>query len=248
MKRILILFAFLLVTLPFSFTQSYNIKNRLNAKLSLSFNRTNYANIPVVEFDNIPPHPIQAKLNMRAECNYGVFDWLELGGYLGYMRYVSPPYTYERVIKGYKGRTAPHLFAPTFGVNINIHILPFLNVKKNCRWEWYVTAKYGGAYLRRNIEFWSSSFITNSDGTTQYLEIHCLPNRYRRIFGAGIGGGVYFWNLVGLYTEVMGGQYSYFPEICNSYWTARVGIEFKFMTKKKKQKETETQPQHIEVE
>jgi hypothetical protein len=66
------------------------------------------------------------------------------------------------------------------------------------------------------------------------------------VFGIGVGGGVYFKNLIGIYTEVMVGQFSYFPAMMgNCYYTARAGIEFKFMSKKKK---TEILPEHIEIQ
>jgi hypothetical protein len=47
---------------------------------------------------------------------------------------------------------------------------------------------------------------------------------------------VYFWNVFGLYTEALIGQYSYFPEACKSYYTVRAGIEFKFYNNKYKKK------------
>jgi len=66
-------------------------------------------------------------------------------------------------------------------------------------------------------------------------KVHCLPNRYRHVFGIGIGGGIYFKNIFGLYTEALGGQFSYFPKMTNCYYTARVGVEFKFYSKKHKE-------------
>ena len=233
MKRILIFLAFAFVLVPFSSAQNNSIKNRWNTKLSISRSRMNYPNPSPYFWDK---HPIRGNVNMRAECNYGVLDWLELGGYVGYMRYFNFYYNLHK-----KFRPENFAFAPTFGVNVNAHLLPLWVKNKNCRWELYLTAKYGGAYLINHVEFYLDYF---SSANNEFSVLHCLPNRYRHIFGAGIGGGVYFWNLVGLYAEVMGGQYSYFPEVCNSYYTARVGIEFKFMTKTKKQKE----PQHIEME
>ena len=212
--------------------QTYSIKNRWNTKLSLSYNRINAPNgNPHILFDNIPAHPIQAMLNVRTECNYGVLNWLELGGYIGYTRYVN-------IIKQLEDNFKKS-FAPTFGVNVNVHLLPFWVKNKNCRWELYLTAKYGGTYLINYHPFVSSGFIWDSKTGLQEIEIAENPKRYRDIFGAGIGGGVYFWNLFGLYTEFMVGKYSYFPEACKSYYTARVGIEFKFYSKKHKEKTSE---------
>jgi hypothetical protein len=228
-KRILILFVPLFVQLPFGYAQNYSIKNRWNAKLSISYNRTNFYNHPFMHWDNVPYHPIQAKMNFRAECNYGILNWLEVGGYFGGMQHFDEDISSDKM----------YVFAPTFGVNANVHLLPFWVKNKKCRWELYLTAKYGGAYLINHHEFIVSgvSVSSGSSGVDEYSELHCLPHRYRDIFGAGIGGGVYFWNLFGLYAEVMGGQYAYFPEICKSYYTVRVGVEFKFTPKKKKEKD-----------
>ena len=198
MKRILIFLVFFASLCPVQ-SQNYSIKNRWNTKLSLSFNRTNYPNdVPLMHWDNVPVHPFQAKLNIRAECNYGVLNWLELGGYLGYIRYRN----YYYIVKNSKPPWI-YAFAPTFGVNVNVHLLPFFVDNKDCRWEWYVTAKYGGAYLINHVPFSSYYF--------------CSGERYRHEFGIGMGGGVYFWNLFGLYAEALAGQYSYFPEICKVY-------------------------------
>jgi len=224
--RIILIGLFVVVILRTDLVgQNYSIKNRWNAKMSLSYNRINTPNSnPHILFDNIPAHPIQAMLNARAECNYGVLNWLELGGYIGYIRYFN-------VLKQPEGYFKKS-FTPTFGVNANVHLLPFWVKNKNCRWELYVTAKYGGTYLIHYYPFETSGFIWDSQTGIQEIKIGYNPNRYRSIFGAGIGGGVYFKNVFGLYAEVLAGQYSYFPEACKSYYTARVGIEFKFYSKK----------------
>ena len=102
----------------------------------------------------------------------------------------------------------------------------------------YLTAKYGGAYLINHYEFTCISITVVSSGKgNQSTRIYCAPERYRQIFGAGVGGGVYFKNLFGLYAEVLGGQCAYFPEISKSYYSVRVGFEFKFTPKSKKHKE-----------
>jgi hypothetical protein len=234
MKRILIFQFFLLGFLLHSQAQNYGIKGRWNTKLSLSFNRTNEHNDPFMEWETIPSHPIQMRHNLRAECNYGILNWLEIGGYIGYMRYHN---IYDKHKCFDRGKDYSISFAPTFGVNANVHLLPFGVKNKNCRWELYLTAKYGGTYLINHYEFTvrRTTFSSNKSGKDEYF-IHCFPNRYRDIFGAGIGGGVYFKNLVGVYAEIMCGQYSYFQEVWQSYTTARVGIAFKFTSKKKKEK------------
>jgi len=210
--------------------QTYSIKNRLNTKLSLSFSRSNEFNDPFIMFGHTIPHPLQPRLNARADCNYGVLNWLELGGYIGYIRHYN-------VFYGFDGSRLKAAFAPTFGVNINVHLLPFWVKDKNSRWEFYLTAKYGGAYLIKHSEYGAFNLVAWSDGTFYQFEMHCLPNRYRHEFGAGVGGGVYFGKkkqIFGLYAEALVGQFSYFPEVYKVYWTARVGIELKFTPNKKK--------------
>ena len=236
MKRTLIFLVFFFVLLSFNYAQGYSIKNRWNTKLSLSFNRTNESKDNFMRFFEGSIHPLQARLNARAECNYGVLSWVELGGYLGYIRYDNPS-----TRKKYKSRGDAFYwigFAPTFGVNVNVHLLPFW-VKKDCRWELYLTAEYGGAYLVNYLPVTLDVLITNGDNKTTHFHAEDGDARYRHVFGAGLGGGVYFEKkkqVFGLYTEASVGQYSYFPKMCKVHWTARVGIEFKFYSKKHKEK------------
>ena len=228
MKRILIFFVFSFVFAFFGHSQNYSIKNRWNTKLSFSFNRINEFNHLRMHWDNIPKHLFKARLNMRAECNYGVLNWLELGGYFGYIRYSTG------IIIG---------FAPDFGVNVNVHLLPFFVENKNCRWELYLTAKYGGAYL---IHYggifpmvWSGisiKILPSGRPDTTYFYAEDSDAHYRHVFGIGLGGGVYFKNIFGLYAEALVGQFSYFPKMTNCYYTVRAGIEFKFYSKKHKEK------------
>lgn len=248
MKRSLIVPVFCFALLSFGYGQNYSIKNRLNTRVSVSFNQTNQLFRHYQWLEPIRT-TFQSRANMRADCNYGVLNWLEVGGYIGYIRY-------ENALKGFYFhynkpeniyKELPLDFAPTFGINANVHLLPFLKVKKNCRWEWYLTAKYGGAYLIGHVPYHSSAIIF--DGKTGYRkEIDFGEARYRHEFGIGMGSGVYFWKGLGVYAEALFGQYSYFPEVFSHYYTVRVGFEYKFTLKKKKNRETGTQPQHIEIE
>ena len=233
MKRSLFFCFFCFALFSFGLSQNYSIKNRLNTKLSLSFNRTNEVNEPLFRSDNIPIHPFQARHNLRADCNYGVLNWLELGGYIGYIRYKNGTYINKRFMKGYSG-LPPIAFAPTLGVNVNVHLLPVFDVKKDCRWELYLTAKYGGAYLINHVAFYTDAIII--DKNVNYIDFYCNAKRYRHEFGIGMGGGVYFWKVFGLYAEALVGQYSYFPELFTCYYTVRGGIEFKFTPNKKAKK------------
>jgi hypothetical protein len=248
MKHILLFIVFLFTSLSFCQSETYSVKNRLNTRLSVSYNRTNAVNVPFMHFEgNV--HPFQAMLNMRADCNYGVLNWLEIGGYIGYVRY----YNMKHLKKN--GRILQHDFAPAFGVNVNVHLLPFFGVKKDCRWELYLTAKYGGIYLINYYPAVIRGIILKPKPSnslyydTTYLNADDSDKRYRHEFGIGIGGGVYFWKVFGLYAEVLVGQYSYFPKMHYCYYTVRAGIEFKFTPKKKaKNKNKEVLPEHIEIE
>jgi hypothetical protein len=197
-------------------------------------------------------HPYQPRINIRGECNYGVLNWLELGGYIGYIRYYNSYHNQKRYAKGNTNAFWP-AFAPAFGINANVHLLPFWVKNKDNRWELYVTAKYGGAYLINHFEFWRVGVkVSSSNPNISQMRDSCSGERYRHEFGIGIGGGVYFKNLIGLYAEALVGQYSHFQEIFSCYWTARIGIEFKFRHEKKiktrKNKNGEILPQHIEIQ
>jgi len=226
MKRTLIFFVFLFMLHCSVLSQNYSIKNRLNTKLSLSFNRTNEYNDAIRHWDDRGRHPLKARLNARAECNYGVLNWLELGGYLGYVRYST----------GVSSK-----FAPDFGVNVNVHLLPFFVENKDNRWELYFTAKYGGAYIDYGWPVILDAIILKAldqwHFDTTYFHAEDSEIRYRQVFGVGIGGGVYFGKkrqICGLYAEALVGQFSYFPTMTTCYYTVRVGIEFKFYAKNKK--------------
>ena len=252
MKRILIFSVFCLILLSVGYGQNYTIKNRLNTRLSVSFNRTNEINMPFIEFDKTPPHLMQARLNVRADFNYGILNWLEVGGYIGYIRYKKPPdFSSERNPDTVYSYTVSQRigFAPVFGINVNVHLLPFFVQNKDCRWEWYLTAKYGGTYLIKHLESNKRGFLDGGRGAVHYIEQHFNGERYRHEFGIGMGGGVYFWKVFGLYAEALVGQYSYFPEVYGCNYTVRAGVEFKFTPNKKtKNKEKEYQPEHIEIE
>jgi len=217
----------------------YSIKNRLNIRISLSFNQTNDFFYHYHWLEPIRT-TFQARANLRADCNYGVLNWLEVGGYIGYIRYENMTKEIDFYLnkpENWKTKL-PLDLAPTFGINANVHPLSFLKVKKDCRWQWYVTAKYGGTYLIGHLPYYVSAILIDSK-TMKRKEIEFNEKRYRHEFGIGMGGGFYFWKGLGVYVEVLGGQYSYFPEVFNRYYNARVGFEYKFMPKSKNNK-TET--------
>ncbi|MDR1793233.1 MAG: hypothetical protein LBR36_07340 [Bacteroidales bacterium] len=130
--------------------------------------------------------------------------------------------------------------SPTFGVQVNFHLLPFLSKNKNCRWDLYLTAKYGAAYLIQwNTKEYIADGYAYNEGEPIWRDFNY--SRYRHEFGVGVGGGVYFRDFFGLYAEGMVGQYSYFPEIFRCNLSFRGGMMFKIPPKNKTVKEVRMQ-------
>ena len=213
-------FALLLFIVATGFCTTTNaqhtIKNRWNTKITYSENKT------TLTYDLNKRN----SANFRVALNYGVINCLEVGVYSGFTLYYAffPKKNNPYVLIGEKS------FAPTFGTNINFHILPLFVKKEKCRWEWYITAKYGGAYFAK---WGGEKYAAFYNGDPATINI----NRYRHEFGLGMGGGVYFWNVFGFSLEVCGGQYSYFPELAKSWYSIRAGIQFKFTPKPKRKLE-----------
>lgn len=77
--------------------------------------------------------------NYRLEANYGLLEFMEIGGYLGYSRVtsflpVAGPLYYE------------NQNTPFFGFNLNFHPLTFLIRKPDFRLDLYLLGRYGGVY------------------------------------------------------------------------------------------------------
>ena len=228
MKRIVIFSVFLLGFLLLSFAQEHqylkdrygnmigdtldkkdtvlnyltrSVKSRWNIKASLSLHENS-------EYRN----HVEWRHNLWVVCNYGILNYLETGGYIGYVRY-------------YNSVADKIDFAPAFGINANLYLLQILGKKQKCRWDLYLTANYGGAYLIHHYPFY---FDNNG-------EIYREGRRYCQIFGAGIGSSFYFWKGLGIYAEVLAGQYAYFKEIYPCHCTVRGGFSYTFRSKSKKQ-------------
>lgn len=129
-KTILLIFLALALFLiqQDAFSQSFYIKNRWNFQAGY---------IPDSRKDVLP------KANQfRASANYGIFNFLEVGAYLGignYLQFSLPPETDIR--KSY---------APVYGINANAHLLPFFVKKDDFRFDLYLTTKFGGFYCSGN--------------------------------------------------------------------------------------------------
>ena len=237
-KKVVALWLFILTSGSYTIAnaQDYSVKNRWNTKIGYSRNQTYEIGFPFAWPDAWGDIPMITKRasNFRMELNYGVLNWLEVGVYGGFTHY--NPYQFVMESDTLVNFTKTSAFAPTFGINVNFHLLPLFVKKEKCRWEWYITAKYGGACFTK----WNNkdyTFLISPPDNLQDWQPKYNPNRYRHEYGIGMGAGVYFWNIFGLYIEVCGGQYSYFPEYYKAWHSIRGGIEFKFTPKPKKKLE-----------
>jgi hypothetical protein len=184
----------------------YSIKSRWNIKASYSiYNQSGFSD----------------KSNIRLELNYGFNSCLEAGIYGGTQFFHS----YKIMDEIMESKTG---IAPTFGVQMNFHLLPLFVQNSNSRWELYLTAKYGGILFT-----YEGGNATLFDGTPIYIP---KASVYKHEYCMGVGGGVYFWNVFGLYSEIGLGEFNtiqYHNYI--SPWTEKLknfklrgGLTFKF--------------------
>ena len=159
----------------------HSIKNRWNIKASYSLYNTT-------------GDVLQAeKSNIRLELNYGFNSCLEAGIYGGTQLFPS----YKIIDEIFESRTD---IAPTFGVQVNFHLLPLFVQNPNSPWELYLTAKYGGMVFT-----YEGGNTTTWDGTPIYWN---PKTQYKHEYCMGIGGGVYFWKVFGLYAEISLGEFN----------------------------------------
>ena len=173
---------------------NYSIKNRWTIKASYSRYKTAFwgdvfANIG----NNFILDKMREMSNFKVETNYGINKFIEVGIFTGFQHYewledYSSDMVYER----------NRSFAPLFGVNANFHILPFLVQSEKCRWDLYLTTKYGGCYLPH----------TEID----HPNFPSYHKKYRQEYGLGIGAGYYFKNIIGIFAEGSLGQFYYFSK------------------------------------
>jgi hypothetical protein len=216
---------FVIVFLLFAFGiegQTLSVKGRWNVKAGYSHHKTQNTKSPDDDRLYFTIHP-----QYRLEANYGVLDWLEAGIYIGLMSY---NYWSVVVEDGESVVLFPEkkTYSPTFGVNANIHILPFFVKNPNCIWDFYVPVRYGGTYMTK----WGDDrYAVGIPYTKRGNVVDGVPNfdtKYRHEYGVGLGGAVYIKNIVGFYIEALGGQFSYCPELVKSPYAIRAGITVKF--------------------
>jgi len=230
MKKPLFIFALFLFSFHLA-GQTLSVKGRWNIKAGYSAYKTHNMGYPLIDLDGKAEVGYLIKSNVRIELNYGVLKWLEVGGYFGLMSYKAFPEENLLQIQGgiliNDGSLYETAILPTFGVNINVHILPFFVKNPKCKWDFYVPLRYGGFYLTK----WGGKYgVFVADTGTWDDVVGGVPkwHKYRHEYGAGLGGAVYIKNIMGFYVEVLGGQFSYAPEIFRSPYAIRVGLAAKF--------------------
>ena len=174
--------------------ESY-ISNRLNIKIGYS----NYSEGYKIN------NEIQTTPHLRLECNYGLFQFLETGAYLGISSFEITGGTREEYSKD-------EYLTPFYGININFHLLPFFIKANDFRIDFYLAGRFGGRY------------ITTPDN--YYYNGHY--NEY------GIGPGISFYLLkhVGIFTEFYLGKFhfkEFVSENIKDNDMIRFGLSFKFL-------------------
>jgi len=199
---------------------NYSVKNRWTVKASFSTYKTAFhGGLMIFVGDNFDPDKMHKMANFKVEANYGINKFIEIGVFTGFQHYEYwKDYTTDTLSKG---------FAPLFGVNANFHILPFFVTSKNCRWDLYLTTKYGGCYLPHK-EIDQPDF---------------LYSKYRHEYGLGLGIGYYIKNIIGIFAEGSVGEYFFFKrfehavfqgkslvfkDLTDSNFSFRIGIAAKF--------------------
>jgi len=230
MKKPLFIFALFLFSFHLA-GQTLSVKGRWNIKAGYSAYKTHNHGFPLIALGNKLEMVYLRKSNVRIELNYGVLKWLEVGGYVGLMDYkvismeaLLQTDPNEIIVNGSLDVKA---ILPTFGVNVNVHILPFFVKNPKCKWDFYVPVRYGGMYLTK----WGGKYgVMYTDTGTWDDVVGGVPkwHKYRHEYGAGLGGAVYIKNIMGFYVEVLGGQFSYCPELVRSPYAIRVGLAAKF--------------------
>ena len=160
MKKILFTIAFVLLTAGFVFAQNYSLKDRYTFKVGILTTPSESSN----------------PLNIRIEGNYGIFPFMEAGIYAGYNRFWA--------FKFPEGGSALKRNGLNYGLNVNIHLLPFLVKQEDFRIDLYASAKAG-----RYQVFAPEGYV--------------LGNRKTSGYDYGFYGGLAFYPLkhIGLFGE-----------------------------------------------
>lgn len=166
MKKQSLIFLVFILSLQSIEAQDSYIKNRWNIKVGF----TSYPGLYVSNSGMKETYG-----NYRLEANYGILNFLEIGGYLGYSRRssflpVAGPLLYE------------NQNIPFFGANINLQLLPFFVKSHDFRFDLYLLGRYGGVYY---------------SSPENYYPYKGFLFQYQH----GIGLAFYLWKHIGIFGE-----------------------------------------------
>lgn len=183
--------------------------NKYSFKLSVSNYNGYLFDIPPITFGNefniIPNKHFNANLHFT----YKLTEVSELGINVGLVKYYF--------IKLYESSYFDHVesTAPIIGVNYNFHILPlFFKQIKNI--NLYFCMKYELTYLPKIGEDYAWVVLLFNDP---------LKNKFRQMYGIGIGGSVLFYNHFGFFLESYLGDFSLYPDLVSSFSNTKIGIQ-----------------------
>ena len=194
-KTLILIFTFYCLIITANSQNSY-IKGRYNIKVA-------YSKYQPMFSSNTKPG------NWRVEINYGIVKYLETGIYFGYSRF----YTLA-LHQVSSGSNIGRVNSPFYGINANLHILPFIVKQNDFRFDLYLMGKFGGNYY--------------------FTQDGYFPARgHRTEYGFGCGFAFYPWKHTGFYLEPSLGKYSYYAFPPGTFETTiqpnlRFGITFKF--------------------
>ena len=184
-------FLLIIITILFSsnvFGQDSYIKSRWNIKAGYA----RYTKPYLSSFGS------NKTSNFRIEGNYGITNLFEAGVYIG----VSNQSAYRTDIgnvmtisnDGADTSFSDHTYmiieyyiSPSYGINLNFHILPLFIESSGFRFDLYIAGKYGGTFIPAPKD---------------------NPFRgYHHEYGVGLGLGFYPWKRVGFFVEYSVGKY-----------------------------------------
>lgn len=195
-------------------TKNYSIKHRYSIKAGFSQYKCWHKKITYISLGNFEYSINVRRPNFKVEINYGISNYFEIGAFAGFQRYAytEPFLIPDTSFKDSSWLVIKKTLAPVLGLNVNFHILPIFVTTESCRWDLYLTAKYGMCFL-------------------PYIEFAVLKDvdkMYRQEYGVGFGLSYYIKNKIGFYSEIMAGDFSYFPRFVDSNFNSRIGITCKF--------------------
>ena len=191
--------------------QNYSIKHRWTIKTTVAAYKCwdqDFADVVVGDFEQAVN---VNRANFRMEANYGINKYIEIGIFAGFQHYVYeyPIGEEEANDTIFSYAILKKSYAPVFGINVNFQLLPLFVAEKSCRWDVYLITRYGGCLLPHK------EFNYNND------------KRYRQEYGVGTGIAYYFGNRIGVNSEFLLGNFSYFHRYVDSKFSFRFGISCK---------------------